>query len=165
MRQLKGVDILLNALAILQQKGLQCSCTIVGEGPDASDFKKIANQLGLKDSVRFAGFQPASKGFSLGRHLVIPSRAESFPYIILEGAAAGLPIITTRVGGIAEIFGEQAPFLVSPDNAENLGSALEFALKNPDEMKARADILHQRVKKRFKVSTMAVATIDFYHSI
>jgi len=165
LRQLKGVDILLNALAILRQKNLQCSCTIVGEGPDASDFKKITDQLGLKDCTKFAGFQPASKGFSLGRHLVIPSRAESFPYIILEGAAAGLPIITTRVGGIAEIFGEQASFLVSPDNAENLATALEFALKNPDEMTARAEVLHQRVKKRFKVSTMTAATIDFYSSI
>ena len=164
LRHLKGIDILLNALAILRQKGLQCSCTIVGEGPDASDFKKTANRLDLKDCIKFAGFQPASTGFSLGRHLVIPSRAESFPYIILEGAAANLPIITTRVGGIAEIFGEQASLLVSPDNEKDLATALEFALKNPAEMKARADILHQRVKKRFKASTMAVATIDFYRS-
>ena len=119
----------------------------------------------MKDCTKFAGFQPASKGFSLGRHLVIPSRAESFPYIILEGAAANLPVITTRVGGIAEIFGEQASFLVSPDNVESLAAALEFALKNPDQMKARAEVLHQRVKKRFKVSTMTAATIDFYSSV
>ncbi len=165
LRHLKGVDILLKALAILQQKGLQCSCTIVGEGPDAGEFKKMSGQLDLKDCVKFTGFQPASKGFSLGRHLVIPSRAESFPYIILEGAAAGMPIITTRVGGIAEIFGEQASLLVTPDNVENLGKALEFALKNPDKMTSRAEILHQRVKQRFKASTMAAATIDFYSSV
>ena len=164
LRQLKGVDILLNALASLRQKGLQCSCTIVGEGPDANEFKRMSDRLGLNDCTNFAGFMPASKGFARGRHLVIPSRAESFPYIILEGAAARLPIITTRVGGIAEIFGEQAPLLVSPDNVENLATALEFALEYPDEMKARADVLYQRVKKRFKVSTMTLATIDFYSS-
>jgi len=112
LRKLKGVDILLQALAKVRQNGLQCSCTIIGEGLDASTFKQLSGQLGLKDCVKFSGFMPALEGFSCGRHLVIPSRAESFPYIILEGAAAGLPIITTRVGGIAEIFGDQANLLV-----------------------------------------------------
>ncbi len=165
LRKLKGVDILLEALARLRKTGLVCNCAIVGDGPDAGIFKDMSGRLGLEDSVQFAGFQPASAGFSYGRHLVIPSRAESFPYIILEGAAAGIPIITTRVGGIAEIFGDQATQLVSPDNVDNLAQTLTFALENPNEMKTRSQILQHRVKDRFNVTTMTAATVDFYSSV
>ncbi len=164
LRKLKGVDILLEALASLRKTGLECSCTIVGDGPDADIFKDMSGRLGLHDSVQFAGFQPASAGFSYGRCLVIPSRAESFPYIILEGAAAGIPIITTHVGGIAEIFGEQSPLLVSADNVEDLAQSLKFAKQNPEEMIDRSQILQHRVKQRFNVSSMTAATVDFYSS-
>lgn len=165
LRKLKGVDILLRALAQLAKTGLPCSCTIIGDGPDTGTFKQLAGQLNLGSSVKFAGFKPASEGFSSGRHLVIPSRAEAFPYIILEGAAAGLPVITTNVGGIAEMFGDQAAQLVPPDDVESLAATLQFALTNPYEMQARAEILHQRVKECFTVSTMAAATVDFYSSV
>ncbi len=52
----------------------------------------------------------------MGRMLVIPSRAESLPYVVLEAAAAGLPIIATEVGGVPEIFGPQSARLVPADD-------------------------------------------------
>jgi glycosyltransferase involved in cell wall biosynthesis len=55
---------------------------------------------------------PAREAFTLGRLLVAPSRAESLPYIILETAAAGVPMITTNVGGIPEVFGPQSGRLI-----------------------------------------------------
>ena len=57
---------------------------------------------------RFHGPMPAREAFALGRVLVVPSRAESLPYVVLEAAAAGVPLIATRVGGIPEIFGPAA---------------------------------------------------------
>lgn len=165
LRKLKGVDILLHALAKVSNSAKRCSCTIVGDGPGAEIFRQLTYELGLGDCVNFTGFKPASEGFSMGRHLVIPSRAESFPYIILEGAAAGLPIITTHVGGIAEIFGDQSSLLVAPDNVDALSLALETALSNPEEMKVQARVLQNRVKTRFTVSTMTAATVDFYSKV
>ncbi len=165
LRHLKGVDILLNAMAKLHQSGLRCSCTIVGDGPDASSFHNLSTQLGLDEDVKFVGFKPAPHGFSYGRHLVIPSRAEAFPYIVLEGAATGLPIITTQVGGIAEIFGDQSHLLIPPDNVEKLAESLKFAMENQDNMKRQARVLQQRVKDRFSISSMTTATVDFYSSV
>ncbi len=57
---------------------------------------------------------PARRAFALGRILVVPSRAESLPYIVLEGAAAGIPMIATAVGDIGEIFGPECSRAARP---------------------------------------------------
>ena len=62
--------------------------------------------------------------------LVVPSRAESLPYIVLEAAAAGLPIIATNVGGIPEIFGPDAGDLVPPGDPAALADAIAAALQD-----------------------------------
>ena len=107
LRQLKGVDVLLHALAQLQRQrqgsARPVTAVIVGAGPDAEAFERLAHGLGLAQHVSFTGAMPAAEAFPLGRTLVVPSRAESFPYIVLEAAAAGLPLIATSVGGIPEI--------------------------------------------------------------
>ena len=104
LRPVKAFDVLIEALAILKQQGRLVSATIAGEGPDAAKLKAQAEQLGIADLVRLVGYRPAREAFAMGRMMVIPSRAESLPYVILEAAAAGVPIISTRVGGIPEIF-------------------------------------------------------------
>ena len=65
----------------------------------------------------------------MGRMLVIPSRAELLPYVVLEAAAAGVPIIATRVGGIPEIFGPHAEHLIAPDDTTALVAAIAAALE------------------------------------
>ena len=113
LRPVKAIDILIEALAILKQSGWPVTATIVGEGPDDEKLKAQARQCGLVDEVRFVGYQPARVAFAMGRMLVIPSRAESLPYVVLEAAAAGVPIIATDVGGVPEIFG---PVFRAPDS-------------------------------------------------
>ena len=113
LRHLKGVDVLIDALAILARDG-RTSATIIGAGPDAEQFRAQAERLGLGSSIRFLGAMPARDGFSRGRVMVAPSRAESLPYIVLEAAAAAVPLITTNVGGIPEVFGPQSARLIPP---------------------------------------------------
>ncbi len=108
LRPVKAVDVLIEALAILKASGRAVTATIVGEGPEEARLKALTHERGLADEVRFVGFQPARTAFAMGRMLAIPSRAESLPYVVLEAAAAGLPIVATEVGGVPEIFGEYA---------------------------------------------------------
>ena len=67
------------------------------------EFKGLAQSLGLIDCVKFPGHLPATQALKRGRLLVIPSRAESFPYVVLEAAAGQVPVVASEVGGIPEI--------------------------------------------------------------
>jgi glycosyltransferase involved in cell wall biosynthesis len=106
------------------------------------------------------------KAFNLGRMLVAPSRAESFPYIILEAAAAGIPLITTDVGGIHEIFGTRDDTgLVPPDDIPALADAIELALDDPSAARARARALGKRVATSFTVERMTRDVVSFYDAV
>jgi glycosyltransferase involved in cell wall biosynthesis len=161
LRQLKGVDVLLEALAQIETPHAP-TAMIVGGGPDADTFKARAAELGLGDRVAFPGPMPAPKAFPLGRCIVVPSRAESFPYIVLEAAAAGLPMLMTGVGGIPEITaGLDVPFLI-PGDSSSLARQLQLFLTNPAAQTAQAKALRTRVAGRYTVANMASEIQDFY---
>jgi glycosyltransferase involved in cell wall biosynthesis len=162
LRRLKGVDLLLDALASLRQNGRGVTLTIVGEGPDGEAFQAQAAQLGLTEAVRFAGYRPAREAFSLGRILVLPSRNESLPYVVLEAAAAGVPILATRVGGIPEIFGPLSHRLVPPEDANALAASATAALDDPAGLQEATGTIRARVRQSFSVETMVGGILDAY---
>ena len=146
LRMLKGVDLLIDALARLQRDGRRVTATLVGDGPDRETFVAQVAREALGSAVRFLPAMPGRQAFALGRILVAPSRAESLPYVVLEAAAAEKPLITTQVGGIPEIYGPLSNSLVSPNDPAALAGAIAGALDSP---RALADItqkLHERVR-------------------
>jgi glycosyltransferase involved in cell wall biosynthesis len=96
------------------------------------------------------------------RCVVVPSRAESFPYIVLEAAAAQMPLIATNVGGIPEIVGDVDMPLIPPGDVEALASQLRVFLANPKPFLERALALRERVAERFTVDAMTYDIVDFY---
>ena len=154
LRPVKAIDNLIAALAALRQRGRNVSATIAGEGPLGDELEALAARLGVGDQVRFAGHRPAREAFAMGRMLVIPSRAESLPYVVLEAAAAGVPIIATRVGGIPEIFGPHAEHLIAPDDTTALVAAIDAALNDQAAAERLARALQQRVRSEFSATTM-----------
>lgn len=162
LRVLKGVDVLLEAMAIVKRAGRIVRATIAGEGPDAQRFKDLSKRLEVADQTRFVGHVPAREAFAMGRVLVMPSRAESLPYVILEAAAAGMPIIATRVGGIPEIFGPQSFRLVPPDDAAALAKALGEAMADPEELLRAAESLKARVRAHFTIDAMVDGGLAAY---
>jgi len=162
LRRLKGVDVLLESIGLLAREGHCVSATVVGEGPDASALRSRADALGLNAAVRFAGALPARAAFALGRVLVVPSRAESLPYIVLEAGAAGRPIVATTVGGIPEIFGPDTTRLVPPANAPALAKAIRTALADAQGTADAAGRLQSRIRERFSLETMTDQILAAY---
>ena len=162
LRVLKGVDVLLDAIAQLAREGRRLSATIIGDGPDAAAFREQAERLALGGAVRFLKPMPARAGFAQGRLMVAPSRAESLPYIILETAAAGVPLITTNVGGIPEVFGPQSSRLIPPGDATALALAISSALADGAAMRNETLTLRARVQAEFSAAVMADGVIAAY---
>ena len=162
LRHLKGYDVLFEALTMLKRSGRMVRATIAGEGPDAAEIKALSARLGLMNQIHFAGHVPAREAFAMGRIMVMPSRAESLPYVILEAAAAGMPIIATRVGGISDIFGSQSSRLVPPENAAALAAAIGVALADPAELKHAAAIIQARLRCHFSIDAMVDGGLAAY---
>ncbi len=162
LRTVKAIDVLIEALAILKRSGRRVTATIVGEGPDEQKLKAQSERLGLSGDVRFVGFRPAREAFAMGRMLVIPSRAESLPYIVLEAAAAGMPIVATDVGGVPEIFGPNSVHLIPPDDVAALVAAMGAALTDRGETERVAQQVRARVRSEFSLAAMVEGGLAAY---
>ncbi len=137
MRMLKGIDVLIEAIAQLRKDGRAVTATLVGDGPDRAAFVTQVERLNLSGPIRFMPAMPARQAQPLGRIMVAPSRQESLPYVVLETAAAAMPLITTNVGGIPEIYGPLSDRLVPPGDAAALARAIAGALDDPQANRRR----------------------------
>ena len=160
LRKLKGVDVLIEALALLKSRGQMPRAIIAGDGPDREAFVSLAKARSLDAHIAFPGAMPARSAFAKGRVLVVPSRAESLPYIVLEAIAAGLPVLATKVGGIPEIFGPDTNALLPPGNSSALADAIRAHLSASDG--ARTARLRTRVSELFTVSAMTDGVLGAY---
>ena len=161
MRYLKGVDVLLRAIAFLKPKRI-VTATLVGDGPDASSFKALAVELGVSDQVNFAGLKRMPDAVNLGRIFVLPSRNESFPYVMLEAIAAHKPIIGSLVGGIGEVIPKSQ--LCAPDNPVELARLIDKTLDQPNLAAKQAGVLAARLKQGNTVTAMATQILAFYQT-
>lgn len=155
-REMKGIRYLIDALAEVRGPGGRpATMVMAGDGPDMASAKAQIVRLGLQDRITLLGAKPARPTLALGRCEVVPSLAESLPYVILEAASAARPVIATNVGGIAEIFGPTAGSLIPAADGAALRRAMQAFLDDPAaadaEMRTRLDYIRDRFSLRHMV--------------
>jgi glycosyltransferase involved in cell wall biosynthesis len=160
LRLLKGVDVIIDALAALHGDGRTVTLTVVGDGGDRAQFVAQVQQLGLSGAVTFLPAMPARQAQALGRVMLVASRAESLPYVVLEAAAAAKPLIATRVGGIPEIYGPLGEALIPAGDPQALAIAIAHKLDDPAA--ALAKTLQARVKDLFSITAMVDGVLAGY---
>ncbi|WP_375415573.1 glycosyltransferase family 4 protein [uncultured Bradyrhizobium sp.] len=161
-RHIKGADILIDAVALLRAGGKPVKLTLAGDGEELDALKAQVARLGLGDAVRFIGHVKARYGFSKGRVLVVPSRGDSMPYVVIEAAAAGIPIVAANVGGIPEIFGRHTEALFAPNIVGAMADAIEMALDDPAAAAERARSLRERIFLHFSQKAMVEGIMAGY---
>jgi glycosyltransferase involved in cell wall biosynthesis len=160
LRWRKGIDTVLEALAALSKEGWNGRAVFYGNGPDRDACLAMAEKFGLSQKVAFPGESKPRPAFQSGRLLLIPSRQESLPYIVLEAIGARMPTITSRVGGIPEIYGPDANALVPPGDAPALLAAIKkMRGGTPHDLIER---LHRRVAEHFSIEAMTEAVLSAY---
>jgi glycosyltransferase involved in cell wall biosynthesis len=161
-RHIKGADLLIDALARLRAGGTPVTLTLAGDGEETDALKTQIERLELSDAVRFVGHVKPRYGFSKGRLLVVPSRGDSMPYVVIEAAAAGIPMVAAAVGGIPEIFGPHADALFAPNIVGAMADAIKTAIDNPSIALARANSLRERIFLHFSQNTMVEGVLAGY---
>jgi glycosyltransferase involved in cell wall biosynthesis len=161
-RHIKGADLLIDAVARLRAGGKPVTLTLAGDGEESDSLKAQVQRLGLADAARFIGHVKARYGFSKGSLLVVPSRGDSMPYVVIEAAAAGIPMVAANVGGIPEIFGSHTNALFAPNNATAMADAIETALKDPAASLERAKSLRERIFLHFSQKAMVEGVLAGY---
>jgi glycosyltransferase involved in cell wall biosynthesis len=153
--------VLFDAVAELHRSGRRVTLAVAGDGEEGPALRDQVARLGLTDSIRFLGHTPARQAFGHGRLLVMPSRADSLPYVAIEAGGAGIPILASGVGGIPEILGSDGS-MVPPENPGALAQAINAALDNPDRVKAGAARLRDRIGKLFSQDVMVEGVLAGY---
>ncbi len=161
-RHIKGADLLIDAVARLRADGKPVTLTLAGDGEETENLKAQIQRLGLTEAVRFIGHVKARHGFSKGRLLVVPSRGDSMPYVVIEAAAAGIPMIAANVGGIPEIFGSHTDALFAPNIVAAMADAIEIALEDPQAARARAKSFRERIFLHFSQNAMVEGVLAGY---
>jgi glycosyltransferase involved in cell wall biosynthesis len=161
-RHIKGADLLIDAVARLHADGNPVTLTLAGDGEELENLKAQIQKLGLAEAVRFIGHVKARHGFSKGKLLVVPSRGDSMPYVVIEAAAAGIPMVAANVGGIPEIFGSHTDALFAPNIVGALADAIETALEDPATALARAKSLRERIFLHFSQKAMVEGVLTGY---
>ncbi|MBX3597220.1 MAG: glycosyltransferase family 4 protein [Rhizobiaceae bacterium] len=161
LRHLKGPDIFIDALAIAQRAAdRQLTAVIVGDGEFEEACRSLAEKHGLTRQITFRPAMPAREAFSMAKAVIVPSRAESFPYVVLEALAAGKPVIATRVGGIAEALGENSPALCNAF-PQNLAEKLVQFVRAPEDLIAAMPV-HSELQQRFSLKAMSQQIVQAY---
>jgi glycosyltransferase involved in cell wall biosynthesis len=86
------------------------------------------------------------------------------PYVVIEAAAAGVPMLGANVGGIPEIFGPQTSALFAPNDPDALAAAIAAALDSPGDAATRASLLRERVLLNFSQKAMVEGILDAYRA-
>lgn len=161
-RHIKGADILMDAVAQLRAQGRPVTLSLGGDGEETESLRAQHERLKLGDAVRFLGHVQPQYGFSKGRLLVVPSRGDSMPYVVIEAAAAAVPMLASAIGGIPEIFGPYQDGLVPASNPGALAAAIARAIDDPETAKNRAQLLKQRVFQNFSQDAMVEGVLKGY---
>ncbi len=153
----KDHDTLLAAFHLTAPVHPEAELWLVGDGPRLAALQALAQRLSLSDRVKF---MPPQEDLRPLLHqaalLVLSSRTEALPNVLLEAMAAGLPVVATRVGGVPEpVDHGHTGWLVNPGDATDLAAALSQVLSNPDARQTLGRTGRQRAVRDFSLETMA----------
>ncbi len=165
----KGVDVFLEALARVPPVvgGRPVHGLLLGEGQERAALERRAAGLGVAARVHFAGSSPTpGDAIEQADLVVIPSRSEACPNVLLESMALGTPVVATRVGGVPELCrdGDEA-LLVPRGDAAALAAAIERALAGPALAQRLAQRARARVGAAFTPAARARAVLEIYDEL
>ncbi len=145
----KGVDVFIDALSSIGDRVIQG--VILGDGPERVTEQPRAESIAPARFLWLGAVPDAARYFAAFDLFILSSRTEGLPMVLLEAMAAGVPIVTTNVGGIPKLLSASEGVLVSPDDPTALASAMRATLDDRAAASARAHAAQLRQRAEFDV--------------
>ncbi|HEY3350243.1 MAG TPA: glycosyltransferase [Thermoanaerobaculia bacterium] len=161
----KGVDVFLEAAAAVRAEFPSAAFVVIGEGELGSELRKTERRLGLEGAIRWLGGRPNLPFLPLFTVAAIPSRWEGIPLVLLEYMAIGLPIVATRIDGLADAVGPDEAELVPKDDAPALGEAILRLLRDPDLARRRGAAARRRFAATFSLASTVRRLRELYDEV
>ena len=163
----KGHDVLLACLPELVQRHPEFRVVCFGDGPLKRRLRRRIGALRLDRHVQLAGFRRDLPSLLPGVDVLVhPARREGLGVALLEAMSSGVPVVASAVGGIVDVVeSEVEGLLVPPDNAADLGAALERIIGDARLRKRMGIAGRARVQREFSVGLMAKRYLDLYREI
>ncbi|MFH0839972.1 MAG: glycosyltransferase [Candidatus Omnitrophota bacterium] len=164
LRPVKGYSFIFDAVKALQKKGEDVKLVIVGDGSYKKTLEADLANKGISDKVVFAGEREDVSDFlSMADAFVMASLWEGMPNALLEAMLAGLPVITTKVGGIPEVVCDnENGILVEPKDGRALAEAIERIIKNEVLRKRLGENAKSYIKENFDIKRTVAETEKLY---
>lgn len=163
----KGVDVLLNAFAIVHRALPTARLLLIGDGPQRDALAVLAGGLQISAAVHFSGWREDARAQMAALNvLAIASRWEGFGLVTLEAMQAGVAVVASRVSALPEIVLDgETGLLVPAANAAKLAAALMALLQDPQRAMQLGENGRLRAAQLFTVKQMAVQHAALYLSL
>lgn len=164
----KGVPVLIEAFARVQETYPDARLTLVGDGPARVALEDRVAELGFSHAVRFTGYltqEEVAAELSRADLFALSSFAEGVPVVLMEAMATGLPVLATRIAGIPELVEDGVSGrIVAPGDTEAFANAMIELLSDPTCARVMGQAGQARVKTDFDVAKEAVKLASLLES-
>jgi glycosyltransferase involved in cell wall biosynthesis len=163
----KGFDVLLQAFATIRREAANARLVVAGDGPLRAALQQQAQELAIEDAVLWAGFVPGLAGIMHAFDcLLLPSRREARPIVVLEAMAQGLPVVATAVGDVPLLLEQgQCGSLVPAQDPAALAAAALHCLGNHQGTAQQTRRAQASVQQNHSGTAMEAAYFDHYNSV
>ena len=163
----KGADVLLSALTFISSRNLTFKVLIAGDGPLLNQLHNFVINHSLGDRVAFLGRRnDIPLLLNLADLVVIPSRWEGLPMLLLEAMAASKTVIATNVGGIPGVIKHKVNgWLIPPEDPKLLNESIIYLLENEEQRNKLGIRAFQTINENFSIETSIIKLIKIYNNL
>lgn len=166
---MKGIEPLLHAVALLKRRRYPVKLDLAGSGSKRYErsLKRLARRLGVTRNVRWLGYRPQKQILALYRThgvMIMPSRQESFGLVALEALASGIPLVSTRAGGLREFVNSRVAQTITRPTGPAIAQAILNVWNNRKQTERRI-VAGRQVAKRYRWSTAARKYLRLFQQI
>jgi glycosyltransferase involved in cell wall biosynthesis len=163
----KGVGVLLEAWRKLIQDRKDVLLIILGSGPLEKKLKNQSRLLGIEENVKFCGFINNIGDYLAATDIfVFPSFQEGFPNSVLEAMACGIPVLSTKIGGVVDVIRDgKNGLLVEPDNVNQLADALKKLISDAEYASTLGKNALKTVRENYDINLIANKYVELYERL